>query len=407
MSRNKRGAAPLRIVVATGVAGGGHVTQAEAIVSALRRHRNSRNRRLEVRTVDVLPAEVSRIYRNWIRPGWRRNLYGRVFHATNRPWAAKIVRTFSPSMRGEAMQALLSNAGDLVVSTHPLLLRSIIRAVRPRGVPVVCWCPEIGRANNHASYSLTPRADLFLFASPLSLSRFDEELRIPGDRLRVTGFPLRQEFYERRLPAARHRAAIGLAANRATLLLTAGAEGEGKVLDLVRRLAARPSIAERAQIAVVCGRNEPLFAALSALTGTLPRSFLVPLRYAPPTVMRDAIGAADLVVGLTAGVTQLMETIVFGQVPFFAAGCIAGQEDENLDLIREFGIGVVNQNSANAAAEIEALLAVPGRLRPFEKSIATFRAPHIHARRRIAEELVAAAEAARDPFTKGNRSVLR
>src|SRR4026208_1501858 len=81
-----------------------------------------------------------------------------------------------------------------------------------------------------------------------------EALGIPPEKITVSGIPIDPVFAERK-DKHEMRAKHGLAADRTTILLSAGGFGVGSVDALI---AAMMPLKHRAQIVAICGRNEEL-----------------------------------------------------------------------------------------------------------------------------------------------------
>jgi UDP-N-acetylglucosamine:LPS N-acetylglucosamine transferase len=360
----------IRVLLATGQTGGGHLAQAEAIAAALAGH-------ARVEVVDILPGSVLQVHRPATRTSLSRRLYGLVWRATNSPAGARLLHLLTSS------RAALPPF-DVAVSTHPMLVAPLVDAARRRGGRVIAWCPEMGRRNNHAVYAAHPRADYFLFGHERSVARFVDELGVAPSRARWSGFPLRAPFSAPRAPREEHRARLGLVPGRSTVLITAGGEGTGPVLAFVRALHARPGLRERAQVAVVCGRNEGLRRRLEAEPA---KGWLTVHGGVDAERMRDLVGAAEVVCGLSCGVTQIMEAIIFGRAPFLAVDSLDGQERENEGLLAELGIGVGCRPVGDAAALAERLLGDPHR---FAAGIEAMAQAHADAPGRVAAAVLAA-----------------
>jgi UDP-N-acetylglucosamine:LPS N-acetylglucosamine transferase len=77
--------------------------------------------------------------------------------------------------------------------------------------------------------------------------------------------------------------------------------------------------------------------------------------------------AADLVIG-KAGPNMLFETVAT-ETPFFAITHIAGQEDGNLDIIRDYNLGYVEENILKAQRILKQIINHPEQLDKFKTDI--------------------------------------
>jgi len=116
----------------------------------------------------------------------------------------------------------------------------------------------------------------------------------------------------------------------------------------------------------MCGGNDYLFKLIKTFAKIAPKNIkIIPFRYTKQ--MELYIKASDLVIG-KAGPSSIFESIVCG-VPFFAITHITGQEDGNLDLIKKYKIGIVEENTIKAARKMIEIVNKPSILDSFNKPI--------------------------------------
>lgn len=152
-----------------------------------------------------------------------------------------------------------------------------------------------------------------------------------------------------------------------TFLISSGSEGANAVLKIL------PSIIncdKKVNFIVACGKNDFLYKNTIGIKQSLERlssskARIIPLAYTKN--MHLYIQAADMVIG-KAGPNTIFESIAC-ETAFFAITHIHGQEDGNLDLIRDFGIGIVEENTKKANQELEKLIKNPEKIDSFTKNI--------------------------------------
>jgi processive 1,2-diacylglycerol beta-glucosyltransferase len=193
---------------------------------------------------------------------------------------------------------------------------------------------------------------------------FDEELaalcraRHPRARTLVTGWFVRPLFTP---PpdrgAARER--VGLARELFTVLIAAGWEGSNQVLKILPGLL---TVHRAVQIVVACGNNERMRGIVESLAvSAAARAGGVRLLALPFTrEVHRYMQAADLIVG-KAGPNMLFEAVAT-HTPFFAITHNHGQEDGNLDIIREYGLGFVEENPWRARHLLRGIIEHPESL---------------------------------------------
>jgi UDP-N-acetylglucosamine:LPS N-acetylglucosamine transferase len=176
------------------------------------------------------------------------------------------------------------------------------------------------------------------------------------------GWFVRPEF-NRSIEKKEMRRALGLDENKLTLLFAAGSEGEVKSAQLIPQLL---SLGEPIQIVLACGSNEQLRQSFHPLVEQYASHASIKFVTLPFTKeVYKYVRAADLLVG-KAGPNTIFEAAACG-TPFFATTHIAGQEDGNLDIIREHKIGYVEENLDSARRLLSQIIAHPEMLREFDE----------------------------------------
>jgi UDP-N-acetylglucosamine:LPS N-acetylglucosamine transferase len=189
---------------------------------------------------------------------------------------------------------------------------------------------------------------------------YGRRLRIPPERVQPSGWFTGRQFFEKPSPAS-VRQKLGLV-DRLTLLVCAGSEGNNAVVALLPALLlARHS--RDFQVIFILGHNPALLTALRRyyrLAAWLNPHF-PPVRLKGFTdKMADYIAASDVVIG-KAGPNLIFETIA-SQKPFIAISHISGNEDGNLEMIRENDLGWVAENPFYAGRLIKKIIDNPALL---------------------------------------------
>ncbi|PYM91607.1 MAG: hypothetical protein DME04_18550 [Candidatus Rokuibacteriota bacterium] len=191
---------------------------------------------------------------------------------------------------------------------------------------------------------------------------------IPGERVVVTGVPLRDEFGEPLAPAEA-REALGLSAQVPVVLAMAGSHGSlGRLPDVARALLA---LRRPLQGLVVAGHDRQLHATLSRLTdSTRVRA----LGYVAD--VHRLMAAADLLVTKAGGMT-LAEAMAT-ETPLLLYGSLPGQERRNERFAARAGVALAARSRSELAALLEHALAEPellehlrGRMRRLRRPDAT------------------------------------
>jgi len=155
--------------------------------------------------------------------------------------------------------------------------------------------------------------------------------------------------------------------NKPTLLLVSGSEGTATIMKIIPALF---NYDLDLQVVVACGNNKSLYQGVQALNkllkSTTNKSPLIPLSFVKN--LNQYIQVADLVVG-KAGPNTLFEAAAT-HTPFFAITHINGQEDGNLDIIKKYKLGFVEESPLKAAPLLIKIMKDPDKyLKPLEKHV--------------------------------------
>lgn len=218
---------------------------------------------------------------------------------------------------------------------------------------------------------------------------FDQEIArrcrqvYPQMKVAATGWFVRPEF-NAKTDKRTIRKQLQLDPERLTLLFVAGSEGEVKSAQLIPQLL---ELDQPLQIILACGSNEKLrqqFQDLVEKYQDHPSKSFSTLPFTKE--LHHYVRAADLLIG-KAGPNSIFEAAACG-TPFFATTHIAGQEDGNLEIIEEYGIGYVQEHLPTAAQMLTEIIEKPATLQQFQPSLAKLAAYNDQA----VEKLVAAIE---------------
>jgi UDP-N-acetylglucosamine:LPS N-acetylglucosamine transferase len=201
----------------------------------------------------------------------------------------------------------------------------------------------------------------------VSLSYYDQV------NIQTTGWFVRSE-YEQEYNVNEVREALHLKKDVLTFLVASGSEGTNIVTSILPALlkTSRPI-----QVLIACGNNKTLYKSIRAfsehLVGDNKKLSIQPIGFTKQLYLY--MQAADLVIG-KAGPNTLFEAVAT-LTPFFAITHIAGQEDGNLDIIREYKLGYVEENVFKANTLLSKIIRNPEQLEQFKphlKKMATHNA---------------------------------
>jgi processive 1,2-diacylglycerol beta-glucosyltransferase len=181
----------------------------------------------------------------------------------------------------------------------------------------------------------------------------------------VTGWFVRDE-YQAKYDQKKVRLELGLDADKLMFLICSGSEGTNSVTTILPTLlSAKVPI----DIVVSCGSNVGLRKSIKTIAKLFhkinPQVRLIPLEFTP--YLHKYMQAADLIIG-KAGPNTIFEAVAT-RTPFFAITHIAGQEDGNLDLIRQYKLGYVEENPFKASKILHRIIAHPEKLQQFQSHL--------------------------------------
>jgi 1,2-diacylglycerol 3-beta-galactosyltransferase len=308
--------------------GGGHRSATEALIEALELEFPGR---FETRMVDFLsqyyPSPLK--FAPELYPPISRvpNAWGLSFKASDGKGRTKAVNTMTyPYVRRAIRRLLYENPADLIVSVHPLVNSTIMRAMRRAPRPYVTVVTDL--VSTHAFW-FDRRADLVVVATEQAKEKAIE-YGIPEGNLRVIGLPVGDAFNHPLPDREAWRAERGWANDRPVILMVSGGDGMGPVKRVAKAI---NEAGLKASLVVICGRNEELKADLGKVHWQIPVHL-----YGFTREMPEFMAAADMLV-TKAGPGSISEAFI-SRLPMVIYARLAGQEDGNVSYVVEHKAGV-------------------------------------------------------------------
>ncbi len=342
-----------KILVVSSAVGTGHVRAADAITQAAQQAGIAE----DVQHVDMLDY-CTHFFRYVYRMSyvgmvqklpW---LYGWLYRKTDVPWRYERRRlAMQRAHIGGFLRLLEREKPDVCICTHFLPAETI------------SWLIDKGKLDSRHLVVVT---DLDVHAMWMSrqVERYfvaiDESKQLLVDRgiesekVTISGIPIDRVFSDAK-DKQTTRQELGLDIDRSTLLLSAGGDGFGPVVRIIRSLL---KLQTPAQVVVICGNNRRLKSNVetSLKSWDVPKHLhFVPLGYT--NQMHQYMAAADLMVGKTGGLAT-SEALARG-LPYMAFNTLPGQEQRNADYLLENGAAWRCNNLATLAWKIDKLLGDP------------------------------------------------
>ena len=363
-----------RVLILSTSAGTGHVRCAQALEKAFA----ADPRAGEVRHADALDYTnkafrdlYSKLYMKLVRDAPQ--LLGWAYRASDEPWKGEAARVQFDRLNTAPLVKLIKKFDPhITVCTH-FMPAGIISHLLEKGALTTQHSIVVTDMDCHAMW-LTRRVHRYFVA--LDETRVHlEALGVPGGSVSVTGIPIDPVFAQP-VDRAAVRREFGLAPEKTTLLLSAGALGVGPTELIVARLKA---LRHDAQTIVVCGRSEEVKARVTLAAGA--GRFCI-LGYTDR--MHDLMHASDLFIGKPGGLTT-SEALACA-LPMAVFSPIPGQEERNSDHLLEEGAAIRCNELTTLAFKIDRLLGDAARLDAMRANAR--RLGHPHAARDVVRTLL-------------------
>lgn len=338
------------ILIFVSKTGGGHISLGEALRDLL-------SDKHQVELIDPQPRIVHWHYRAVSRHAlW---LWSLEYRLSNGPRRARLAHTLAQVQTPLIRRVLERFQPDLVMTTYPFLADEVTAAMklRPRiRRPFAMLLSDPGPV--HSAW-LTERNAEAVFAPTRETFQQALDAKIPPERLHLTGWPVRGQFYHAQLARAETLERMGMDTALFTVFMQGGGEGATGYAAAVEQL----SNIEGLQIILAVGTNHALYERFRGHKSV----------YALPFTKEIArpMSAADVVMG-KAGPNILLESVTLGK-PFIATSYIPGQEKPNLDFIRRYGLGWVALDRLGQRTLLESLVRQPTQLQAARESVQRYR----------------------------------
>jgi processive 1,2-diacylglycerol beta-glucosyltransferase len=349
-----------RVLLLSASAGAGHVRAAQAIEKAFAEVGEENGEQREVQHLDILNYTnklfrhlYSKAYIDLVNkmpevPGW-------FYDKLDKPWKNERRRLALDKLNTRPLVKFLREYHpDLIVCTRflPAEIVSWLKAKERLSSRQVIIVTDF---DVHAMWLVHHYEHYFVAIDEARV--YLEALGIPPQKITVSGIPIDPVFGRVKDKQAM-RAKHGLAADRTTILLSAGGFGVGSVDALI---AALMPLRHCAQIVAICGRNEELRKRLARQAVRLkPDATVLVKPFGYTNEMDELMTAADIVLGKPGGLTT-SEALAKG-LAFAIVNPIPGQEERNSDHLLEAGVGIRCNNLPTIAYKLDQLIGDQNRL---------------------------------------------
>lgn len=344
---------PRHLLILTSKTGGGHVSLAESLADLLAEDFTSS-------VVDPQPRWIHRHYQLVSRYAFW--LWSAEFQLSNTPGrASQAHKLFSGLIRSRLRTLIAQEQPAAVLSTYPFFSYSV-QKIAPH-IPLILLYSD--PRSLHQAWLTVKDAALHL-APSREVHAQALAAHVNPVKTHLIGWPTRRQFYAPDPSAADWAwAETGFVRDRLTIFLQGGGEGSAGFARTVEQLLALTDLHGQPalQLILAAGTNQLLQRRFQGRPGCHVLPFTKSI--AP------WMACADLVMG-KAGPNMLFESVTLGK-PFLATTFIPGQEEGNLEMIREYGLGWVALTGGDQIGLIQSLLRQPEALREKQVSVETYR----------------------------------
>lgn len=346
-----------RILILSASFGEGHRQAANAIKESLALSHPE----IEIEVVD---------YIHQVNPMWNRfakfcyiqgikhipKVYGYFYNQINRippssPYHRRINFFGAIIGRNKLMKYIERFDPQLVIHTFPTSAGAIEELKREHKLNI----PSITVITDYTLHRqwIHETTDLYLVGSSVVRDLLKRE-GVAEAKIRITGIPIRQEFYRQRDREQLSRE-LGLDLNIPTILVSGGAYGvSSHINQLCKRLF---ETEENVQVIVVCGRNKRLYDHMQELAIGAKNKAMI---FGFVNRMADLMAVSDLMFtksgGLTTseGITMELPMIFFKPIP--------GQELANAEYLERAGVARITTNDQQLEKVFHSLISNPEKI---------------------------------------------
>ena len=359
-----------RVLLLSASAGAGHVRAAEAVEQAF--HASAKD--IEVRHLDVLNYTnkvfrhlYSKAYIDLVNkmpevPGW---LYDKL----DKPWKNERRRLALDKLNTRPFVKVLRDyQPDMIVCTH-FLPAEIVSWLKAKERLASRQAIVVTDFDVHAMWLVHHYEQYFVAIDEARV--YLEVLGIPGEKITVSGIPIDPIFSVRK-DKQEMRRKHGLAADRITVLISAGGFGVGSMETLITALL---QLRTRSQIVAVCGRNAELKERLDKMAArSVADQPVIVKPFGYTREMDELMTASDVVLGKPGGLTTC-EALAKGLV-FVIVNPIPGQEERNSDHLLEAGVGIRCNNLPTLTYKLDRLLSDQRRFAGMQRNTKALARPN-------------------------------
>jgi len=322
---------------------GGHISSAKAIIAAMEGLKiGPFEHKIIDLTMQAKTFWTSIFYSYPIIAEFFPWLYKTTYYFSNDPNRLnKMYNIFYPFLYSKKLKQFLNDEKpNLIVPLVALAPKAIVKALKETNLSIPTITVVLDPVSVHAGW-VHPDINYQLVATEEAKDACIK-LGMPKDKISVIGFPIHPKFLQKNLNKDLLRKEMGLSPNKFTALVMGGGIGIGRISALVEAL--KISNLD-IQLIVIAGYNKKLESTL------LHAKFRFPIKvFGFTDKIPEIMDASDILI-TKAGPGAIFEAIA-KKLPIIITNNAPGQEEGNVDYVKNNGIGVIARKPNEIVAAI-------------------------------------------------------
>ncbi len=329
----------MKILVIYASAGAGHQKAAEAIYDGIKKYTKH-----DAKIVDVLDyTSAKELYRqSYIqmvsKVPW---LWAFSFSLIDIPWVQPLVhgvrRVYNTIIGQKLEKFLKTEQFDYMFSTHfmPNEVASSLKARRLIKTKIVSCVTDF---DVHKIW-IAKNVDRYTVASEWTRDKL-KKIGVDENKINVTGIPTNERFSQV-FDIVELKKKLNVKPDIFTVLIATGSFGFGPIEEIIKALKGD------FQVIVVCGHNKTLFQTLNE------KKYDNVIVCGLVNNMHELMAVSDIMVTKPGGLS-IAEALV-RELPMIFFAPIPGQETNNIQVLKRYGIGFASSNIDDIVAELKSL----------------------------------------------------
>lgn len=330
--------------------GGGHNQAADSLKQQME------NDAFEVHVMDVF-RENSKFLEYLIEDGYNfisnyvPHLYGSIYKITGNDFSNKHIRKFFLLiLKKKLIEIFKAYQPDIVIATHPIFV-NLIAELKDEGHTNAACVSVVTDLGVHPFY-YHPSIDAYITAMECTKKQLIE-YGISPSRIYTYGIPVKHVFYNKEKKPK-------MLDHPFTILLMGGSLGSKKLYGTLKSLI---KIKKQVNIHVVCGNDVEVKQAILTDFNQVPDHINLKVHGFVHNV-HELMDDSDVLISKPGGLT--LSEAIHKHLPLIIPFYILGQEQENMEILKEEGLGIHIENIETLDETIEKYMDNPELLENIE-----------------------------------------